>query len=286
MVAPRRSSRRQTASSVAPSSPAASSVASPPPARRGGRKRVVVESSDDDEEEEEEEQEEDEEEPEAEAEGEGDSLIDDNDDDESEEEEELPKPAKGNSRKAARPSVADSLIDDEDDDAASAGTLEEEAEVDEVDVDDLLASEAEDVKPLAGPAPAAASAASPPPPPAVPPTPSANRFIPKPPRVTPKSVAAPIPELPKGPQKRLIIEKMVLENFKSYAGRQVIGPFHKVGFSRRETGRGEAHPRLSFCRAVLLGHRRAQRLGQVQHDRRPPLRLWLQGQADAARQAV
>lgn len=30
-----------------------------------------------------------------------------------------------------------------------------------------------------------------------------------------------------GPQKRLIISRMVLENFKSYAGRQHIGPFHK-----------------------------------------------------------
>ncbi|KAJ1997630.1 hypothetical protein GGI06_006442 [Coemansia sp. S85] len=27
---------------------------------------------------------------------------------------------------------------------------------------------------------------------------------------------------------RLIITQMVLENFKSYAGRQVIGPFHRV----------------------------------------------------------
>lgn len=27
---------------------------------------------------------------------------------------------------------------------------------------------------------------------------------------------------------RLIIEKIVVENFKSYAGKQEIGPFHKV----------------------------------------------------------
>lgn len=27
---------------------------------------------------------------------------------------------------------------------------------------------------------------------------------------------------------RLIIEKIVVDNFKSYAGRQEIGPFHKV----------------------------------------------------------
>ncbi|KAL5519615.1 SMC4 [Sanghuangporus vaninii] len=43
------------------------------------------------------------------------------------------------------------------------------------------------------------------------------------------SVAPPltIPEEPQGPKSRLVIHKMVLVNFKSYAGRQVIGPFHK-----------------------------------------------------------
>jgi len=30
-----------------------------------------------------------------------------------------------------------------------------------------------------------------------------------------------------GPRPRLVIEKMVLENFKSYAGVQEIGPFHR-----------------------------------------------------------
>jgi hypothetical protein len=28
--------------------------------------------------------------------------------------------------------------------------------------------------------------------------------------------------------KRLIVDHIVLENFKSYAGKQVIGPFHQV----------------------------------------------------------
>ena len=42
----------------------------------------------------------------------------------------------------------------------------------------------------------------------------------------------PQPEEPKGPQARLTIHKMVLVNFKSYAGRQEIGPFHKVGLNR------------------------------------------------------
>ena len=30
------------------------------------------------------------------------------------------------------------------------------------------------------------------------------------------------------PRKRLMIREMVLENFKSYAGAQHVGPFHKV----------------------------------------------------------
>jgi structural maintenance of chromosome 4 len=38
----------------------------------------------------------------------------------------------------------------------------------------------------------------------------------------------PAPEEPQGPKSRLTIHKMALVNFKSYAGRQEIGPFHKV----------------------------------------------------------
>ncbi|KAI0334017.1 RecF/RecN/SMC protein [Cubamyces sp. BRFM 1775] len=36
-----------------------------------------------------------------------------------------------------------------------------------------------------------------------------------------------VPEEPQGPKPRLVIHKMALVNFKSYAGRQEIGPFHK-----------------------------------------------------------
>ena len=42
------------------------------------------------------------------------------------------------------------------------------------------------------------------------------------------SQSLPRPEEPTGPKSRLIIHKMALVNFKSYAGRQEIGPFHKV----------------------------------------------------------
>jgi hypothetical protein len=37
------------------------------------------------------------------------------------------------------------------------------------------------------------------------------------------------------PKKRLMIREMVLENFKSYAGAQHIGPFHKVGAAVQRT---------------------------------------------------
>jgi structural maintenance of chromosome 4 len=42
------------------------------------------------------------------------------------------------------------------------------------------------------------------------------------------SPVKPEPEADKGPKPRLVIHKIVLVNFKSYAGRQEIGPFHKV----------------------------------------------------------
>ena len=44
----------------------------------------------------------------------------------------------------------------------------------------------------------------------------------------PSSLPRAIPEEPTGPKSRLVIHKLVLINFKSYAGRQEIGPFHKV----------------------------------------------------------
>jgi structural maintenance of chromosome 4 len=46
-----------------------------------------------------------------------------------------------------------------------------------------------------------------------------------------KRVPPPVEES-QGPKPRLVIHKLVLVNFKSYAGRQEIGPFHKVGCFR------------------------------------------------------
>ncbi|GIC84522.1 condensin subunit SMC4 [Aspergillus udagawae] len=41
-----------------------------------------------------------------------------------------------------------------------------------------------------------------------------------------RNLAAPVPEEPSGPKPRLIITHLVLTNFKSYAGKQIVGPFH------------------------------------------------------------
>ena len=58
------------------------------------------------------------------------------------------------------------------------------------------------------------------------------------PRVKPQrqSLVPPVEES-KGPKSRLVIYKMVLINFKSYAGRQQIGPSHKVGIENFDLGR-------------------------------------------------
>ncbi|KAG6864805.1 hypothetical protein C0991_007028 [Blastosporella zonata] len=48
-----------------------------------------------------------------------------------------------------------------------------------------------------------------------------------PPMPAPSSLPQTMPEESSGPKARLVIHKMALVNFKSYAGRQEIGPFHK-----------------------------------------------------------
>jgi structural maintenance of chromosome 4 len=66
---------------------------------------------------------------------------------------------------------------------------------------------------------------------AVPSTPGSFGETPATPRAQiPQAIPLPMPEMPAGPSKpkpRLTIHKLVLVNFKSYAGRQEIGPFHK-----------------------------------------------------------
>lgn len=45
-----------------------------------------------------------------------------------------------------------------------------------------------------------------------------------------RTMPAPVVEEPSGPKPRMVIKQLVMTNFKSYAGRQVVGPFH-VSFS-------------------------------------------------------
>ena len=54
------------------------------------------------------------------------------------------------------------------------------------------------------------------------------------------AAASPAPDgAPAAPRQRLVIREMVLENFKSYAGAQRVGPFHKVREQGGRWGRGE-----------------------------------------------
>lgn len=46
-----------------------------------------------------------------------------------------------------------------------------------------------------------------------------------------EDTATPVEDAPRRNKPRLAIKKMVLENFKSYAGAQHVGPFHKVGWN-------------------------------------------------------
>jgi structural maintenance of chromosome 4 len=48
--------------------------------------------------------------------------------------------------------------------------------------------------------------------------------------IKPRSRAVPVLEQPSGPKSRMVIRQLIMTNFKSYAGRQVVGPFH-VSFS-------------------------------------------------------
>lgn len=63
------------------------------------------------------------------------------------------------------------------------------------------------------------------------------------PMPAPETLTQAMPEQPSGPVARLVIHKIVLVNFKSYAGRQEIGPFHKVSViaCRYHTGAYECY---------------------------------------------
>lgn len=128
---------------------------------------------------------------------------DDDDDDEEEQDDQLPSPTahrslKSSSSSKVKPHPVKQQISDEEHDLDS-------------DLSDVSFKEARSATPEPN---VAASPTSDPPQ-----TPSCSLL---------KQLASPAkPAAPAGPLKRLVIHKMVLNDFKSYAGRQEIGPFHK-----------------------------------------------------------
>ncbi|KAG8744660.1 hypothetical protein FRC10_009693 [Ceratobasidium sp. 414] len=68
---------------------------------------------------------------------------------------------------------------------------------------------------------------------------------------------ADVPEEPKGPKKRLVIHKIALVNFKSYAGRQEIGPFHK-SFSAIVGPNGSGKSNTIDALLFVFGYRAAK----------------------------
>ncbi len=93
-------------------------------------------------------------------------------------------------------------------------------------------------------------------------------------------IQATIVEEPQGPKARLVIHKMALVNFKSYAGRQEIGPFHKVYSIPLSFHGSTDHSLELFC------NRRAQRLRKVKHHRCATVRVWLPRVENETRQAL
>ncbi|KAK0209223.1 RecF/RecN/SMC N terminal domain-containing protein [Desarmillaria ectypa] len=83
-------------------------------------------------------------------------------------------------------------------------------------------------------------------------------------------------EEPQGPQRRLVIHKMALVNFKSYAGRQEIGPFHK-SFSSIVGPNGSGKSNTIDALLFVFGYRatkmRQGKLSELIHnsDRYPDL---------------
>ncbi|KAJ1989275.1 Structural maintenance of chromosomes protein 4 [Coemansia spiralis] len=71
------------------------------------------------------------------------------------------------------------------------------------------------------------------------------------------------------PRKRLVITQMVLENFKSYAGRQVIGPFHR-SFSAIVGPNGSGKSNVIDAMLFVFGYRankiRQGKLSELIHD--------------------
>ena len=100
-----------------------------------------------------------------------------------------------------------------------------------------------------------------------------GQLIDPPPMPGPSSLPQAIPEEPTGPKSRLVIHKLVLINFKSYAGRQEIGPFHKV-FNIRQTPAMKKVD-LLLIPAVVLLYCGSQWVGKIQYHRCSFIRIWV-----------
>ncbi|KAF5370011.1 hypothetical protein D9758_001368 [Tetrapyrgos nigripes] len=78
-----------------------------------------------------------------------------------------------------------------------------------------------------------------------------------------------IPEEPQGPKSRLVIHKLALVNFKSYAGRQEIGPFHK-SFSSIVGANGSGKSNTIDALLFVFGYRatkmRQGKLSELIHN--------------------
>ncbi|WFD34634.1 Structural maintenance of chromosomes protein 4 [Malassezia cuniculi] len=86
---------------------------------------------------------------------------------------------------------------------------------------------------------------------------------------TPSRTRLASPAPPAQPQRRLVIHKLVLENFKSYAGRQDIGPFHK-SFSSvvgpNGSGKSNVIDALLFVFGWRANKMRQGRLSELIHN--------------------
>lgn len=102
-----------------------------------------------------------------------------------------------------------------------------------------------------------------------------------PPMPDPSTLPQDVPQEPAGPKSRLVIHKMALVNFKSYAGRQEIGPFHKVSLCGDSTTLGH-----NVYSTVLLLNRRTEWFGEIQYYRRASVRVWVSCLKDETRQAL
>ena len=89
------------------------------------------------------------------------------------------------------------------------------------------------------------------------------------PMVTPSRTRLASPAQPAQPQRRLVIHKLVLENFKSYGGRQDIGPFHK-SFSSvvgpNGSGKSNVIDALLFVFGWRANKMRQGRLSELIHN--------------------